>query len=427
MVSLAAPVVASELGWMLMGVVDTIMVGWLGPAAIGIVGIGHALFDAIGLFGFGLLAGLDTRISQAFGAGEEAECERWLRGGMLLAILQSLILMALVWFSTPLLGTFGINPEITAAAAPYTRLLAVSLLPLLLFSCLRRYLQATNVTLPVMWSLVVANILNAAGNWILIPRLGVIGSAWSTLGARVGMMLFLAGFVLRAHPKVFREVSDRASYAGARLMSLIRLGLPAAIGITVEIGAFASATLLAGKLRVEELAAHHITLTLAATMYMVPLGISMAGAVRVGQAIGAGDRLDARRRGWTAIGLAAGFMSCSAVVLLCFPHEILNWFTHDAAVHEVGGHLLRLAALFQLFDGLQVSTTGVLRGGGDTVVPMIAQTAAYWAFGLPGGYWGCFGRNWGIEGIWLGLTIGLVIAGGGLLMVWWRRGLPCLK
>lgn len=422
MVSLAAPVVVAELGWMLMGIVDTIMVGWLGPTAIGSVGIGHALFDAIGLFGIGLLAGLDTRISQSYGAGEEDECDRWLRGGMLLAVIASLVLTSLTWVSTPLLKTLGVNPQVAVDAAPYTRVLALSLLPMLLFSSLRRFLQATDVTRPVMWAIGVANVLNAAGNWIFIPRVGVIGSAWSTFAARVGMFLFLGFFVWLSHPHVWTRLFDRASYASARLINLLRLGLPAAVQITVEIAAFATATLLAGKLRIEDLAAHQIALTLAATAYMVPLGISMAGAVRVGQAIGAGDPVGARRRGWTAISLAAAFMICSGVVMAVFPHQILNWFTRDAAVHEVGARLLRLAALFQLFDGVQVSTTGVLRGSGDTLTAMYAHTAAYWVFGLPIGYWLCFSRNWGIEGIWLGLTIGLIIAGGALLALWWRRG-----
>ena len=422
MVSLAAPVVVAELGWMLMGIVDVVMVGWLGPAAIGSVGIGHALFDAIGLFGIGLLAGLDTRISQSFGAGEEVECVRWLRAGMVLAVVGSLVLMSLTWVSTPLLRTWGVNPAVAVDAAPYTRVLALSLLPLLLFSSLRRYLQATNVARPVMWAIGFANLLNFVGNWVFIPRVGVIGSAWSTLGARVGMFVFIAAFVWWERPQVWRRLLDRASYTSVRLMNLLRLGLPAAVQITVEIAAFAGATLLAGRLGIQDLAAHQITLTLAATAYMVPLGISLAGAVRVGQAVGAGDFVDARRRGWTAIGLAAAFMIGSGLVMIAFPHQILNWFTRDEAVHEVGARLLRLAALFQLFDGVQVSTTGVLRGSGDTVTAMYAHIAAYWVFGLPVGYWLCFYDGWGIEGIWLGLTIGLVIAGGVLLTLWWRQG-----
>lgn len=416
MVSLAAPVVAAELGWMLMGIVDTVMVGWLGPKAIGSVGIGHALFDAIGLFGIGLLAGLDTRISQSFGAGEETECNRWLDGGIVLAVGASLILATLTWVSTPLLGTLGINAAVAADAAPYTRVLALSLLPLLLFSCLRRYLQAINIARPVMFAILTANVLNAGGNWILIPRMGVIGSAWSTLGARIGMFLFLAGFIAWTRPGTWHAFS----IARARLANLLRLGLPAAVQITVEIAAFATATLLAGKLRIDQLAAHQIALVLASTTYMVPLGISLAGAVRVGQAIGAGDPVDARRRGWTAIGLAAGFMICSGLVMISFPHQILDLFTQDAEVHQIGARLLRLAALFQLFDGLQVSATGVLRGGGDTVTPMFVHTAAYWIFGLPVGYWFCFSRGWGIAGIWLGLTIGLMLAGVVLLTFWWR-------
>src|SRR5262249_33718029 len=152
-----------------------------------------------------------------------------------------------------------------------------------------------------------------------------------------GMFLFLAIFVWSVRPQVWTQLLERASYTGARFMNLLRLGLPAAIQIRVEIMAFATATLLAGKLRIEDLAPHQRTLTLAATPVMVRLGISLAGAVRVGQAIGAADPVGARRRGWAAIGLAAAFMTCSGLVMIAFPHQILNLFTHDASVHEIGG------------------------------------------------------------------------------------------
>lgn len=418
LIALAWPVVASELGWMTMGIADTIMVGSLGPLAIGGVGVGHALFDAIGLFGIGLLAGLDTRISQAFGAGEREECTRWLEAGLVLALVSGLVLSILSWFSTPLLGALGIRDTVSGLAAPYARVLALSLAPLLLFSGLRRYLQATNRPEPVLHAIVAANVCNIAGNWLLIPRMGVIGSAWSTLGARVAMAVYLLVVSgLLPHWNAGRL------QLWSRCVNLFRLGWPAAVQITVEVAAFAGATLLAGKLTAEELAAHQITLLLASTTFMVPLGISMAGAVRVGQAVGAGELVAARRRGWTAIGLAAGVMAVSGIILIAFPHGILGFFTQDGGVHRIGARLLALAALFQLFDGLQVSATGVLRGAGDTVTAMYANGAAYWVIGLPLGYWLCFGRGWGIEGVWMGLCLGLVLVGTTLTIVWRRRRL----
>jgi multidrug resistance protein, MATE family len=201
---------------------------------------------------------------------------------------------------------------------------------------------------------------------------------------------------------------------------LLRLGLPAAGQILLEVGVFATATTLAGRLTPESIAAHHIVLNIAGTTFMVPLGMSSAGAVMVGQAIGSGEPARARRAGWMTIASAAVFMSAAAATLLLWPGAILGAFTRNTDVLAMASQLLFAAAAFQIFDGVQVTATGVLRGSGNTKTPMFANLVAHWLLGLPAGYFLCFALGLGVVGIWIGLSAGLIAVAGLLLYVWSR-------
>jgi multidrug resistance protein, MATE family len=211
-----------------------------------------------------------------------------------------------------------------------------------------------------------------------------------------------------------------------RMSALLRLGAPAATQILLEIGAFSAATALCAKLGAVPLSGHEIALNCAALSYMVPLGISSAAAVRVGQQLGRGDPEGARRAGWSAIVIGAGFMTCSGLLFVSMPRLIARMFSPDPTVIRVGATLLMVAAAFQLFDGLQTVATGALRGAGDTRTPMFANFVAYWLIGLPLGYLLAFRMGWGALGIWIGLCIGLMIIGSALLMTWHRKALRTL-
>jgi MATE family multidrug resistance protein len=203
-------------------------------------------------------------------------------------------------------------------------------------------------------------------------------------------------------------------------MRLLGLGLPAAMQLALEAGIFAVATALIARLDPVSLAAHQIALNTASLTFMVPLGISSAAAVRVGQALGRHDTHGASLSGWTALLLGAGFMFCSAAAFLLVPRYIVRIYTPNPAVLRMGITLLAVAAFFQLFDGLQVVATGALRGAGDTRTPMLCTLAAYWVLGLPLGYYLCFRWSWGAAGLWIGLCIALILIGIVLLFVWWR-------
>jgi MATE family multidrug resistance protein len=235
------------------------------------------------------------------------------------------------------------------------------------------------------------------------------------------MGLALLGFAWRyerkrGHP-LFRHWSGPSR---VMLKQLVRLGAPAAGQIIAEVGAWNLATLAAGWLTPVALATHQIALNYAALTYMVPLGISAAAAVSVGHAVGAGELARARRAGWLALALGTGFMLLAAVVFLVMPRPLIALYTTDAQVMAVGPALLLLAAAFQIFDGIQTVCTGALRGLGETRAPMIANLIGYWFVGLPLGIALCFVLKWGIYGLWIGLTLALVIIATTLLLRWWR-------
>jgi multidrug resistance protein, MATE family len=428
MLTLAAPVVVAEVGWIAMGLVDTLMVGPLGPEAIGAVGIGSSLFIGVVIFAMGLLLGLDTLVSQAYGAGRLDECHRWLVHGAVLSSIVALPVILVLFGLASLLGGWGLDPTVLHLARPYLTVLSWSVLPLLFYATFRRYLQGMGVVRPVMIALVMANITNVIVNWILIygklgaPAMGVRGSAWATVLSRVAMAGYLlVVIVLRERGRRPGLFETPFTIEMAWMRRLLALGVPAASQITLEVGVFAAATALAGRLTPIALAAHQIAIHIAALSFMVPLGVSSAGAVRVGHALGRRDPAGAERAGWTAILLGTVFMACTAATFVLVPRALMGAFTRDEGVVQLGASLLAVAAIFQIFDGVQGVTTGVLRGLGDTRTPMLWNLFAHWFIGLPGGYVLCFVLGRGVIGLWWGLSVGLIICGVALLVVWARR------
>jgi MATE family multidrug resistance protein len=427
MISLAVPVVLSELGWVAQGVVDNIMVGRLGPVAIGAVALGNAVFYTPSLFGIGLLLGLDTLVSQAYGRRDHEDCHRWLAQGVYLACIVTPPLMILLVTLSYGFPHFGVIPEVAVLSGGYLRILSWSTLPLLLYGGTRRYLQGVGQVRVITLTYVFANLLNWFGDWVLIygklgfPALGVNGSAISTCIARVGMAAAMLGFAWRYERK--RDHPLFRHWAGPqmdRLRMLVRLGAPAAGQILLEVGAWNLSTFAAGYLTPVALATHTIALNYASISYMVPLGVSAAAAVSVGHAMGGGDPARARRAGWMALALGTGFMVCAGIVFLVIPRPLISLYTQDPQVLALGPSLLWIAAAFQIFDGVQTVSTGALRGLGETRAPMIANLVGYWVMGLPLGFILCFVLKWGIYGMWIGLTLSLIVIASTVLARWNR-------
>jgi MATE family multidrug resistance protein len=428
LLKLAGPVVLAEIGWMSMGIVDTLMVGPLGPAAIAATGMGSSVFTAIAIFGMGLMLGLDALVSQSYGAKRIDECLHWLHQGVILAVVLAPPAMSVAWLVYTSIDWWGLHPDVRALVGPYLRVISLGALPLFLYAAFRRYLQGLHIVRPIMAALITANVINAVGNWIFIhgnlgaPALGVEGSAWATTIARVYMAAFLFVTIRHVHHQRGAEHPHADFRAdAARLRRLVRLGAPAASQITLEVGAFATVTTLAGRLDPTSSAANQIALNIASLAFMVPLGLGSASAVRVGHAIGARDRARAVTAGWTALAIGAAAMAAVAVSLFVWPQQMMRAFTEDDRVVEIGIGLLAIAAAFQLFDGTQAVATGVLRGLGDTRTPMVTNIVGYWVFGLPIGYALTFTFGWGVAGLWVGLSIGLVTVAVALIGTWAYR------
>ena len=482
MLRLAAPLAMAELGWMSMGFVDALMAGRLGAAAIGAGSLGNMLFFPIAICGTGMLLGMDTVVAQAFGARDEAACRHTLAQGLWIAVGVAPVAVLLLALTIPLLRAVGTNPRVMELLGPYLNSLLWGVLPLLLFTAFRRYLQAMNIVKPITFAVVSANLLNFAGNWVFMygnwgaPRLGLEGSGFSTSISRVYIALVLLVAVLRhqrksgnphlpatapsgdekecsspAEPpapptasrlpaKVGQAPAGQRPLAGASFPSfpaddtpfnyrprwalirrLIALGFPSAMQILVEGAVFGVVTVMAARFDEVSLAAHSIAVNVISITFMVPLGISSAAAVRVGQAVGRKSSRGIAVSGWTALLLGAGFMSAAGLALAIVPRWIARLYTPEAAVIGASAALLRIAALFEIFDGLQVVATGALRGLGDTRTPALAHLAGYWLIGMPIAYVLCFSYGWGVRGIWVGLTSALILIGLILLAAWHRE------
>ncbi len=427
---LAIPLVLAELGWMSMAIVDTMMVGRLpdSATAIAAVSLGGILVHVLAFFGGGLLIGLDTLVSQAFGAGQREDCHRSLVHGIYLSLVLTPFLMTPVWYFHQLLRAARIAPEIITLAVPYSKAMAWGTLPLLLYFAVRRCMQGMNMVRPIAFALVTANLINALGNWILIygklgaPAMGAVGSGWSTACARIYLASVLVGYLLWYDQKYRTDLLRTPIQPELmRIRRLIALGFPAAMQITLEIGVFALVTALIGRLGAVSLASHQIAMNTVSFTYMVPLGISSAAAVRVGQSIGRKDPTGAASAGGSAIFFGAGFMTLAGIALLVFPRSIARMYTPDPVVIRNAVTLLAAGAAFQLFDGIQTVATGALRGAGDTRTPMFCHFTAYWIIGLPLGAWLCFSRGWGAFGLWAGLSLALILIGIVLLLAWRRQ------
>lgn len=437
MLRLALPLVMAEVGWMSMGVVDTVMVGHLPRPAVTIsaVALGQVLYNTLAFGVGGVLLGLDTYISQAHGAGEWDDANKWLLSGVVLAGLLSAVLMGMVWVGPLAMTRIPIDREVMRQAVSFLWALNWGTLPLFLYMTFRRYLQAFNHVRPIAAAVVSANLVNAGLDWLLlfghrfsvaghsmgIPAYGVVGSAWATVLARV----WLAGFVGAAVWWVDRKhayglrMAERA-LDWSRVRRLMRLGGPVGGQIFVEIAIFAAVTAMIGTMGPVQLAGHEIALNCVSFTFMVPFAISAAASVRVGQAVGRGDASGARAAGWTAIGFGAGFMLCMSALLVGMPGRIASGFTHGPEVIAAAVPLLLVGAAFQFFDGVQVTATGALRGAGNTHAGLVVQLIGYWVLGLPLGLWLGFGRKMGAAGLWIGLCAGLMFAGVALISVWRR-------
>jgi MATE family multidrug resistance protein len=372
------------------------------------------------MFGYGVLAALDPLVAQAYGGGDRGAIQGHLRRGLVIALgLTALFVLALLDVE-PFLVAIGQPPGVSRQAADYTRGILWGLLPYMLFVALRQTLQAMSEVRPAAAAIVIGNVVNLVFNWLLIfghlglPALGVRGSAFSTSIARWVMFLYLLAASRRALAPYWRGLAARTSKLSDYLL-MLRIGVPVGLHNCLEMGIFALAALLIGRMGVAALAGHQVTINLASLSFMVPLGIAGAAATRVGNAIGRGDMPGARRSAAACLILGAGTMLGFAALFALLPGPLTRLYTRDLEVGAVVAALLPIAAVFQVFDGLQVVSAGVLRGSADTTFPAFLAFLGYWVLGLPVGWVLAYHAGLGPRGLWWGLTVGLMAVAAMLL------------
>ncbi len=444
LLSLALPLILGELGWVAMSVVDTAMLGRTPNSALALAAsaLAQVLFNTLAFGIGGVLLALDTLISQALGEGDRQAANHWFLHGLVMAVALAMLLSLAVTGTPALLLHLPVDRSVLQAAIPAMRGLNYGVLPLLLYFALRRYLQAEQQGKIIMAALVSANLINAAGDWILIyghswlwgshmvgvPAFGVLGSAWSTSAARFYLMLFLAVALFRANRRHgYLLGKTRHRLGTTHLVHILRLGAPVGAQIFVEVAIFALATAVIATFGAVPLAAHEIALQCASTTFMVPLAIAGATSVRVGHAIGrvrAGkeDHVAIAAAGWCGILAGAGFMLLAAAAFVLVPAGISRLFTADETIIRPAVQLLLIAAAFQFFDGIQSTATGAMRGAGRTLAPLLIQLVCFWGAAMPLGLLFALHLHGGAQGMWWGLALGLLPAAVGLVIVWHRTG-----
>jgi MATE family multidrug resistance protein len=429
---LAVPLVIGQVGQMLIALSDTLMLGWLGVVPLAACSFASNLIYVPMMVGVGMSLAVSVRVSNARGANDPASARAALRHGFYLTLALGALTLAGTAALIPYLGIFRQDPEVIEAVPVYLLLVAASMVPAMATMAWKNHADAMNRPWPAFWISMGGVVLNIVLNWGLIfgnlgmPAMGLEGAGVATLIARTAAFLGLV--IWSGRDVAMREwvphrwwcVPDWKSVRG-----LLATGFPASMQLLAEVSAFAAATIIIGMLGAAALASHQVALQCAATVFMIPLGISLALTVRMGEAAGSGNHAAMRSiviGGWV-MGLTVNLCSASAFVFANW--QIAGWFIQEPEVRNMAASLLLVAAAFQLCDGFQVISVGGLRGLDDVRVPAWMMFGAFWIFGIPFGSWLAFGAGMGAEGVWWGLVTGLTLNAIMLGHRVWRKSRPC--
>ena len=404
---LAAPMMLAQGGLMLMGVVDTVLLGRVSALEMGAVSLGNNVATVVMVLGLGLTMGLEPLVSQAYGAGDRAGARAWYAHGTWLALLASLPLAALFYAATFLFAPFEIEPAIARVTALYILARLPGVPFNLLFGACRSYLTSVERVRPVLVAVVLANALNAGLDALLLFHfdLGAVGVGLATSGCWA-LMYGLLAYAVRATDGAGAPRLGAPDFGAIR--RVVRLGWPIGLQLAVEVGIFALVGFLVARLGPTALAGHHIALTLASLTFMFGVGLAVATTTRVGVYVGAGDGAAARKAGFLAIGLGGAILGVGGVAFLVAPELIAAPFApHDPEVVIAGAALLRIAAVFSVSDGVQVVAAGALRGAGDTRWPFWVNAGAHWLIGAPLAFG--LAERLGARGLWWALSASLTL------------------
>ncbi len=416
-VALAFPMIIGQMSQMLLGLADTWMVAKLGVLELAALSLVNALFHVPLVLGIGVLTSVAIRVSAARGSGDSQRAREACRTGFYLSLILGALCFLISWAALPFLGYLGQPAHVVERSHDYYLIVMLSMIPCLGSLALKNHADAMNRAWTAFWIFLAGVLFNILLNWLLIfgkagfPEMGLEGAGLATLIARIGICA--AMLVWFSSSRRLADWTPRTWWKrinGVEMRRLLKLGIPAGLHTLSEVGAFSAAGLLCGLIGAMAMAGHQVALTVAGMSFMIPLGLSMALTVCHGEARGQEDVAKLRRlttAGWS-LTLVIGVVS--AALLMIFSQPIAAAFVDEPEIISLAASLLVVAGVFQIVDGLQVASAGMLRGLEDVHVPAIIGVLSYWVVGIPLGAWFAFSLNWGAKGIWWGLAAGLSVA-----------------
>ena len=416
-IKLAYPVTIGQLGHVMLGVADSVMVGKVGATPLAASSLVNGLVFLVLVFGLGMTLGVTPLVAIARGKEDHTRCGIILRQALLVNGILGVGISVSVYLMADLVFYLNQPAEVAIQAASYAKIISFSLLPFMIFQNYRQFIEGLSFTKPAMYITILANVLNVFGNWVFIygnlgfQAYGLDGAGYSTFFTRIFMAIVMLVFVLRS--KRFKQYDPSFRFRSINrkvIKQLLNIGVPSGFLHFFEFGAFSFSAVMIGWLGKVQLAAHQIALSLASISFMFIMGISAAGTIRVGNALGRDNLRDVRDSGFSAIFFGALIMACFGALFISLRNFLPNLYISDVAVIRVAASLLIVAAFFQISDGVQAVGLGVLRGITDVKIPMIISFIAYWAIGLPVGYFLGFKMKYEAVGVWIGLLCGLTVA-----------------
>lgn len=411
---LAYPVIIGQLGFMMMGVVDSIMVGKLGAAPLAAASLANSLTLLIFIAALGISMAVTPLVAILVGAKKFQECGIYFRQSLLVNTIIAFIVFTAVYVCADFIYLFNQPPNVAVLAKSYAKILGFSAFPAMLFQTYKQFIEGLSIMRPAMIITLLANIINIFGNWMFIygkfglPSMGLDGAGWSTFASRVFMAVVLLSYVMNT--EYFKQFDVSFHFKNINLVvikKILRIGLPSGFQYFFEVGAFSFAVIMVGWLGTKPLAAHQIAINLASISFMAVLGISAAGGIRVANAVGRENVKEVRESGFTAIIMGMGIMACAGIIFIVFNRLLPSLYIADKEVITIASHLLIVAAIFQISDGIQGVGIGILRGLTDVKIPTLITFVAYWIIGLPVGWLLGFIYHIGVVGVWIGLLTGL--------------------
>lgn len=416
-ITLAVPVMFSQLGHVMVGVADSIMVGQLGTLPLAAVSLGNGIFAVILMFGIGISFAITPLVAAADGKNNFRKSAKVFKHGFYINLLTGILLFLLTFAGGPILYLLNQPGEVVNLTIPYLDIIALSLIPFMIFQSFKQFAEGLSFTKNAMYITVAANLINVGLNYILIfgklgfEPMGLRGAGWATFISRVLMAIAMAVYVVKGSK--FQQYMKGFRWKGVSkklTVRMIKLGFPTGMQFVFEVGAFSTALIMVGWLGAQQLAAHQIAINLASISYMMATGISAAATVRVGNQLGKNDIPNLRLAGFTAFIMGIAFMSLTGIIFVVGKSFLPGLYIQEVEVINIASSLVVIAAFFQISDGIQVVGLGALRGIEDVKMPTVIAVIAYWFIGLPFGYFLCFTLQLGARGVWFGLLTGLSMA-----------------